>query len=168
MNSDPSLPPAPLWRRLAAAGYDVMLLAALWMVVTGLVITIYGQSGLPMDETGGVSKPPAAFLRWGLFPLLMLASWGFFAWFWLHGGQTLGMRAWRICSRDWQHGPMRFSQTLLRFILATLSWLLLGLGYLMVLFPPYQSLHDRLSKTQTVVLPRQNKAKEKPEPGSEQ
>lgn len=159
MNSDPTLPPAPLWRRLAAAGYDFMLLVAIWMIGTAVIITLYGLTGMPMDNSSEISRPPASFLRWGLFPLLMLISWGFFAWFWLNGGQTLGMRAWRLVSRDWLHGPMRLSQTVIRFIAGTLSWLLLGAGYLLVLFPPFQSLHDRLSKTETVLLPKEPRQK---------
>ena len=152
---DPHLSPAPLWRRLAAAIYDFMLLFALWMLVTGLAIALYKLSGLPLEESG---RPPFWFQRGVLLPLLLLATWGFFAWFWLHGGQTLGMRAWRLVARDWLHGPMNLPQTVARFIGGTASWLAFGLGYLLVLVRPYQSFHDRLSRTETVLMPKASKS----------
>ena len=44
------------------------------------------------------------------------------------------------------------------FAAAGLSWLTLGAGYLVVLVHPHQTLHDRLSLTATVVLPKGAKA----------
>ena len=154
----PDLPPAPLWRRLAAAVYDFMLLFALWMLVGALAFAFYNMAGLPLEESG---RPPFWFQRGVLLPLLLLATWGFFAWFWLHGGQTLGMRAWRLVARDWLHGPMNLPQTVARFIGGTASWLAFGLGYLLVLVRPYQSFHDRLSRTETVLMPKSEKQKGK-------
>ncbi len=152
MHQEPlSIPPAPLWRRLAAAVYDLLLLVALWFVVTGALVLLYGWSGLPMEEVNGVERPPQWFLRNVLFPLLLALTWAFYAWFWLRGGQTLGMRAWRIRVRDALGRPMRVSQTILRMVAGALSWLLLGAGYLLVLVPPHQSFHDRMSQTETVM-----------------
>lgn len=157
MNTEPGLPPAPIWRRFAAAGYDFLLLAALWMAGTALFITIYGLTGLPMDDAGGVDRPSRLVLQWGLFPFLVVLTWAFFAWFWLHGGQTLGMRAWRLVTRDRHHGPMKVRQTVSRFCAGILSWALLGAGYLAALVAPFQTLHDRLSGTETVLLPGKEK-----------
>ena len=148
------LPPAPLWRRLMAAFYDGLLLVAVWFIVAGLVVTLYPKTGLPMDDIGGIEVPVAGALKGVLFPLLLLATWGFYAWFWTHGGQTLGMRAWKLLSRDIHRRPMSLLQTISRFIAGCVSTLLLFVGWLMALLPAKQTLHDSLSSTETVVVPK--------------
>src|SRR5690606_16644447 len=86
------LPAAPLWRRLAALVYDGLLVGALCFVTTGLAVSAFNHL-LPhlLVNHNGVGSPPGWFLHWLLLPLLMLEAWAFYAWFWLHGGQTLGM-----------------------------------------------------------------------------
>ncbi|HEX5676747.1 MAG TPA: RDD family protein [Alcanivorax sp.] len=149
--------PAGLLKRFMALVYDGFLVAALWFMTTGLFVIVYNQTGLP-EEGAAVTAPPQQVLQGVLFPLLILETWAFYAWFWLHGGQTLGMRAWRLQVLDYRGGPMRFWQTVARFAAAALSWLTLGAGYLVVLVHPHQTLHDRLSLTATVVLPKGAKA----------
>lgn len=149
--------PAPLWRRLAALGYDLLLLIALVFITTGIVIPLYTHSGLAVTDVNGVIRPPTWFLRGVLLPLLLLEIWAFYAWFWLHGGQTLGMRAWRIRTQTPGNHMLTMPQTLTRFGGGLLSWILLGAGYLLALVKPYQTLHDRLSGTETVVLPKPEK-----------
>ena len=148
------LPPAPLWRRLVALLYDGLLLIALWFIVAGIVVTLYPHSGLPMDDIKGVRVPTRLALQGVLFPLLLVASWGFYAWFWTHGGQTLGMRAWKLLSRDQHRRPMTPLQTISRFLAGMLSTGLFGIGWLMALLPARQTLHDRLSSSETVVVPK--------------
>ena len=59
---------------------------------------------------------PATGPRHGvLLPILIIASWGFYAWFWRHGGQTLGMQAWKLLARDVGKKPMTMKQTVIRF-----------------------------------------------------
>ena len=143
--------PAPLWRRLAAAIYDFLLLAAIWMILAGVLVSLYGYSGLPMDDLNGIERPPQWFLQWVLLPLLLLATWAFFAISWMRGGCTLGMQAWRLRIRDASGNSLRLSQATVRVLAGTLSWLALGAGYLLVLLPPYQSFHDRVSNTETIM-----------------
>lgn len=153
------LPPAPLWRRFAALGYDLLLLIALVMITTGLLITLYNTLGLPMEDRGGIERPPQWVLQGILLPILLLEIWAFYAWFWLHGGQTLGMRAWRIQVQAVGGESLRLKHTLLRFSAGLLTWITLGAGYLLALFPPRQTLHDRLSGTCTLTLPKPPKAR---------
>jgi uncharacterized RDD family membrane protein YckC len=47
----------------------------------------------------------------------------FFGWFWTHGGQTLGMRAWKIRLQRTDGKGLGWWQALLRFFLASL-WIL--------------------------------------------
>jgi uncharacterized RDD family membrane protein YckC len=148
------LPPAPLWRRLLALFYDGLLLVAVWFIVAGLVVSLYPKTGLPMNNINGVEVPVDSALRGLLLPLLLLVTWGFYAWFWTHGGQTLGMRAWKLLSRDLHRRPMTLLQTVTRFIGGCASTLLLGVGWLMALLPAKQTLHDTLSSTETVVVPK--------------
>ena len=75
--------PAPLLRRLAAAIYDGLLLIALWMVA--LLIDIVLRDLLNLER------------EWhALRAYVFLVGFVFFGWFWTHGGQTLGMRAWHL------------------------------------------------------------------------
>jgi uncharacterized RDD family membrane protein YckC len=148
------LPAAPLWRRLVALLYDGLLLVALWFIVMGVLIPLYPYTGLPMEDVGGVMVPTPLILQGLMFPLLLLVTWGFYAWFWLHGGQTLGMRAWKLVSRDVHRQPMTLLQTVSRFLAGCISTGLLGLGWLIALLPAKQTLHDSLSSTETVVVPK--------------
>jgi len=69
---------APTWRRFAAIFYDAFLLAALWTIAT-MALTL-------------VAPDHPIVLRLVMF----CVGFAFFGWFWTHGGQTLGMRAWRV------------------------------------------------------------------------
>ncbi len=136
------LPSAGLLRRLAAVLYDGLLLIALWMVAAGLWLLIH-EGAPPAD-----GDP--------LFRLyLLLVAFLFFAGFWMRGGRTLGMQAWRMRVVTITGEPLGWGKAAIRFCAALLSWLTLGLGYLWCLVDPDRStLHDRLSGTRTVVTPR--------------
>ncbi|ARB46952.1 RDD family protein [Alloalcanivorax xenomutans] len=149
--------PAGLIKRLMALVYDGFLVLALWFITAGIFVIVYNHTGLPTQEINGVTRADPVVLKGVLFPLLLVETWAFYAWFWLHGGQTLGMRAWRLQIRDYRGGPVRFWQTLARFAAAGVSWLMLGAGYLVVLVHPHQTLHDRLSLTATVEMPKNGK-----------
>lgn len=143
----PTLPAAGLARRLAAIGYDSLLVAAIWFVIGGMGLALSG---------GALSRPDRPVWLLLAFRAVLVASlWLFFAWFWTHGGQTLGMRAWRLQLVNENGGPVRWKQTLWRFAGACLSAGALGLGYLWVLFDRERlSWHDRLSATRLRVLPK--------------
>ena len=134
--------PAPLWRRLAAALYDLLLLAAMWMVVAMLDTLVAGVAGVPADPR---------LLR----ALLFLATWGFFAWFWTHGGQTLGMRAWRLQVRTVDGRSLGLLTASVRFAFAVIAWLPLGLGVLWCAIDRRRrGWHDVASATEVVLLPK--------------
>jgi len=141
------LPRCGLGRRLAAILYDGLLLAAILFMASLLALPLLGDQ-----------PSPGALLLFRLYLLLIIFA--FFAWFWSHGGQTLGMRAWRIRLQNRNPGPVSLWQLMLRFIVATFSWLLLGLGFLWSLIDR-ESLawHDRYSMTELVVLPKEKKKK---------
>ncbi len=107
--------PGPLRRRLTAAAYDGLLLIALFFVVTAGIVAIR-RSGVPSGSG------PLQFLLAG-------TAWLYFAWCWVHGGQTVGMRAWKVRVVD--HGspgaPIGWVRASLRFVAAWLPALPLSL-----------------------------------------
>ncbi len=129
-------------RRMAALLYDALLLAALLFVAAALA-TFVIQLGMGRDL-----DPTNLFYR--LY--LLAVSFGFFAWFWTRGGQTLGMRAWRLMVLRNDGQPLTLRDALLRYLAAILSWSALGLGFLWVLVDgENRAWHDRLSGTRLVM-----------------
>jgi len=129
-----------LLRRLGAMFYDSLLLAAVLFFAALPYLLIAG--GTP---TGALSRY--------LFQLYLLACvFFFFGWFWTHGGQTLGMRAWRIRLARSDGAGVTWADAGKRFALALCSLLFLGLGYLWVLHDREKlAWHDRLSGTRLIV-----------------
>ena len=133
--------PAPLWRRLASASYDGLLLLALWLVVTMADSVVRILAGLP---------PSVRVLQ----AALLLSALGFFGWSWTHGGQTLGMRAWRLRVRRTDGQPLGWPTAIARYGFAWLAWLPLGLGVLWAAVDPQRrALHDRATGTELVFEP---------------
>jgi uncharacterized RDD family membrane protein YckC len=127
-----------LLRRLAAIFYDLLLLFALLAVATTLITLPFG-----MPEGGSL----LAF-QWFLFEIIPLL---FFTGFWWRGGQTLGMRAWRLKVVRMDGSPVRWGDALKRHLAALLSCLTLGLGFLWVLIDSNGlAWHDRLSGTRLI------------------
>lgn len=142
MTDTATLPRCGLVRRLAAILYDTLLLAAVLLVAT--------IPSLFLIDPNAPSREHPLLTIW-----LFLVSFFFFAWFWIHGGQTLGMRAWRIKVQTRDGRPMSWWQAMLRFLMAIASWGVLGLGFLWVLVDKEKmTWHDRYSETVLVLLPR--------------
>ncbi|MFU8788096.1 MAG: RDD family protein [Methylobacter sp.] len=122
-------------RRLAVILYDILLLIALLFVATALLLPLNAGEAFTAQQF--------------YFPLyLLLVSFFFYAWFWTHGGQTLGLRAWKLKVLTLDRQPVSWKQAALRFIFALFSWLCFGLGFWWVLIDKdRRSWHDRLSKT---------------------
>ncbi|MGZ5049848.1 MAG: RDD family protein [Methylobacter sp.] len=110
-----------------------------------LIAVLFVATALLLPLNGGSAFTSGQFY----FPLyLLLVSFFFYAWFWTHGGQTLGLRAWKIKVLTQDMKPISWRQALIRFIAAILSWGALGLGFLWILIDKDRlSWHDRLSKT---------------------
>jgi len=142
LDSGTNYPPAGLLRRLLAMFYDSLLLLSTLLVVTALVMML----------TRGTLSYHNPFYK----TLLFLIWFSFYTWFWLHGGQTLGMRAWRLRVQRVDGRAISIWQALLRFMAAIPSLALGGLGFFWMLVDPKKmTLYDRLSESVMVVLPRQ-------------
>jgi len=120
---------------MAAILYDSLLLLAVLFFATALL--------LPLNR-GEAFTPDQLY-----YPLyLLLVSFVFYGWFWTHGGQTLGLRAWKIAILSEDGQPVSWRQAGLRFVCALLSWGCLGLGFFWILIDKdRKAWHDRLSKT---------------------
>ncbi len=142
MTDAPTHPNAGLFRRLAAMLYDGLLLLAIYMSSTAALLLL----------TGG--EPFVGHLRLYYQLFLLAIGLGFFAMFWHFGGQTLGMRAWRLQVRGAQ-GPLSWQEAWLRAACSLVSWASLGVGYLWSLVDRERlAWHDRLSGTRLIVIPK--------------
>ncbi|MCB1790025.1 MAG: RDD family protein [Gammaproteobacteria bacterium] len=129
-------------RRLAAMFYDAWLIAALWLL--GVTADFFARGALGLN-TDGADPVLQAYL--------LACPFVFYGWFWTHGGQTLGMRAWRLRLLDAQGNPVGWRQALIRVAAAHVSLLVFGLGYLWVLVDrDGLAWHDRLSRTLLVIV----------------
>jgi len=133
--------PPSLWRRLAAMFYDAWLLAALWLLGATGDFFVRQAIGLGTD---GTHLPLQIYLA--ACPFL------FYGWFWTHGGQTLGMRAWRLKAYTDSGEKMDWRRSVIRVAAAHLSLFAAGLGYLWILVDRDRlAWHDRLSRTRVVM-----------------
>ncbi|MGR9106596.1 MAG: RDD family protein [Gammaproteobacteria bacterium] len=122
-------------RRVAAIFYDALLVGGLWFAATACLLPFTGGKAIAPDQ-------------W-LFPAyLLLVSFLFFGWFWTHGGQTPGMRAWKIRVVSRSGGPISWSQALIRYCGAILSLSAAGLGYWWIAFTrEHKGWHDYWSNS---------------------
>ncbi|MFZ1233161.1 MAG: RDD family protein [Thiofilum sp.] len=141
--------PVSLLRRLGAMLYDTMLIGATVFIMGGIINTIVSQLlGLP-------EIPPRSTLANLLFLLEVGMIYGLLAWFWTHGGQTLGMRAWKIKVVTFENNPLNWQQATMRFIVSLASLAALGAGFMIALFDPEKlTWHDRYSRTKLISAPR--------------
>jgi uncharacterized RDD family membrane protein YckC len=123
------------FRYLGIIFYDALLLLAVLFFATLLI--------LPFNA--GIAFSGEQFL----YPIYLFSvSFLFYGWFWTHGGQTLGLRAWKIKVLTNNYELISWQQAFIRFIAALFSWSFLGLGFLWVLIDKNQrSWHDIVSKT---------------------
>lgn len=129
---------APLARRLAALLYDALLLLGVLFVFTLLLIFARGGRAIGAGTIWyDASLVAVAFAFCGLS--------------WTRGGQTVGMKAWRIRVVALGRGPLDWRRAALRFFASWLSLLPAGLGYWWALVDRERCCwHDRLSGTRVI------------------
>ena len=97
-------------RRLAAIVYDGIVLIALLFFGALPPTLLYGE---------GITAP----LPTALMLVYQLAiAFAFFGGFWTHGGQTIGMRAWRIRVVGIDGKSIGWRAAFVRFVMATAFW----------------------------------------------
>ena len=131
---------AGFFRRLGSIFYDALLLTALVFVATAAIT-------LPFGNPSGAWLLIFQIFIFEIIPLL------FFVGFWAWGGQTLGMRAWRLKLVRMDGQPVGLRDALQRHIAAMLSLLVIGLGFFWILVDrENMAWHDRLSRTRMIVI----------------
>lgn len=109
----------PVWKHFAAFVYDIFPLLGVFIATSLIVMLLRGGE---IVEPGNI---------W--FSLLLLFELVFYyVYSWKKGGQTLGMRAWKIkiIPQNENQKNLSWKQSLLRFIVGCVSTLCLGLGIL--------------------------------------
>ncbi len=124
-----------LLRRLAAISYDAV-------IVTGLLIAAAAVASL-----FGAGEQQA--FRDPVFTFYLLAIWFFYlAAFWMRGGMTVGMRAWKIRILPDEGSLISWKTSLLRFLMAFVSIGTFGIGMLWSLFDKDKRCwHDMFSQS---------------------
>jgi uncharacterized RDD family membrane protein YckC len=132
-----------LLRRLASIAYDSLLLWGVLFLVS-----------LPLPLIPAEVRQ-LWWVHLSIQVYLLAVCFLFFGGFWVHGGQTLGMRAWRLRVACPDGSPVTWRSALIRFFAAILSWAALGLGFLWILLDKQQlAWHDRLSNSRLVLIPK--------------
>jgi uncharacterized RDD family membrane protein YckC len=155
---DDAFPRAGFLRRLAAMIYDTLVAVAVGMcaALVAIVVLVILLENNVLDKQG-MEHSSAVIQASPLYKTLIqiwVGAWvlGFFVWFWRNGGQTIGMRAWRLRLFSTTDQPLTYSRALWRTLCS-----LGGLGTLLVLLDVRhkQSLQDRLAKTEMLVLSKE-------------
>jgi uncharacterized RDD family membrane protein YckC len=136
--------PAHLGWRLLAMLYDAMPLLAIWMLCS--LILLVARGGQPVV--------PGSAGSWLSFAVLWIVTGLYATLSWQRGGQTLGMRPWRLRIVDEQGRNAGWAKLWLRYAWASVS-LATVVGMLWSLFDrERRTWHDLLSHTRMVrVLP---------------
>ena len=138
--SDSEISTCGVLRRLAAITYDSILLFAVIYFATIIVMIFFNPATLQASHI--------------LYPLyLLLVIYLYFVWQWIHGRQTLGMKAWRIMVTNKDSTVLNWQTASLRFMLALVSIAAFGLGLFWSMFDSDKAtFYDRCSKTRLIKL----------------
>lgn len=144
------LPRAGLIRRLAALVYDALIVAGL-LFVASVVGTLLAGTVLGLDFQQHQDALTAHPVVRRLFFCWCMAWWfGYFGWSWTRAGQTVGMKAWRLRVQRLDGRLPSWRDSLYRFVAS-----LAGLTTLtLVLSPSRLALHDKLTLTEVLLLPK--------------
>jgi uncharacterized RDD family membrane protein YckC len=112
-NSTPA--PAGLLRQLGAAVYDGLLIAAVFMVVTFVVLRLSGYD--PMQSKAGLWAQLLHQL------VLVVALVAYFGHAWTRRGQTLGMKAWKVSLVRTDRETITWRTACIRLAVAAPLWL---------------------------------------------
>ncbi|MDT3707834.1 MAG: RDD family protein [Thiobacillus sp.] len=135
-------PFAPFLVRIAAMVYESLLVAAVLFVASLPFLYLVGNA-----QTGWQRHLFQAYILGVLF--------AYFSTFWLRSGQTLAMKTWRIRLVTDDGSRLTLKQAGLRFVLALLGLLLVGIGFAWALIDrDGQFLHDRIAGTRLVRVAR--------------
>jgi len=130
---------AGLIKRYGAGLYELLSLVAIWLLCTFIFEMLVHH--LPVE----LKRPLLQLILWSVTGLYFIVCW-------LRTGQTLATQAWKIKLVDADGQLLRPQQALYRYVLASLSLMLFGLGFLWALIDRERLfLHDRLLNTRLIL-----------------
>ena len=138
------------WRLLGLL-YDAFPVVALWMLASTAFTVGYTYLGHHAVEE---NIAPFSGLQWLLWVCCWVITGLYAVLSWARGGQTLGMRAWKIAVVDPEGRPAGTKALWRRFAWGGLSLLAFGAGFWWALLDRQRlGWHDRASATRLVRLP---------------
>lgn len=147
MTSTPPARRALVGWRLLALFYDLWPVAALWMLVSALFNVAYFLAGHGAREYVAPFTP----LGWMLWIACWLVAGAYAVWSWRRGGQTLGMRPWRLRVTAADGGAATRDALIRRYGVGTISLLAVGAGFWWAWVDRDRlTWHDRASGTRMV------------------
>lgn len=132
MKSDVSL-----LRRLGAIAYDIILAFSLAFSIVGATLIAFFDKEAQTDLL--------------MFSIILITVYFYFTWSWVKGRQTLGMKTWKFQIEQNNGDNITHKQAFVRFVLAIISFAVVGLGFIYQLFNKDNlAWHDQHSKTRLI------------------
>ncbi|MCS5586439.1 MAG: RDD family protein [Gammaproteobacteria bacterium] len=123
-----------LLRRLGAISYDIILAFSLAFFIVGAILIAFFDKQAQTD-----------LLMFGVY---LMTVYFYFTWSWVKGRQTLGMKTWKFQIEQKNGDNITHKQAFVRFVLATLSFAVIGLGFIYQLINKDNlAWHDKHSNT---------------------
>ena len=143
-------PDALIVQRMLALFYDLWPVVALWVLLSALFNAGYflaGHGERDILKTGSALGMLLWLCCWLIAGVYALISWS-------RGGQTLGMRPWRLRVIGMNGTPPTRKRLIQRYVVGTLSLLFGGLGFWWAWLDRERlTWHDRASGTRMVRIP---------------
>ena len=121
----PGKPRALVFWRLLALVYDAFPVIALWLLASAGFTLAYTLAGHEVHQ----NIRPFSPLQWALWAVCWGVAGLYGVLSWHRGGQTLGMRPWRLRVVAADGGKPAWRALVVRYAVGTLSLLAAGLGF---------------------------------------
>lgn len=106
-----------LLKRLSCMFYDGILLIAVLFFASILV-------AVPLN----ITQQHPFYPLYGVY--VYSVGFVFFAWCWIHGGQTLGLKTWRLKLVMFDGSAVTWKAAFIRYLASIVCWLTAGTGFL--------------------------------------
>lgn len=131
-----------LFKLVACFVYDLLVVLSICLVSGAVFILVMG------DATHGLKRYILQFFLW-------LVVGAYFICCWHKSGQTLAMQTWQLKVVNQSNQLLTWKMLTKRYVLATLSVILFGLGFFWALIDRDKLyLHDRILASKIVYIPR--------------
>ena len=134
---------AGFFRRICSLLYDTLIITGI--IFSSTLLLVWLNKGPIM---------PGSILSFFQFLVILLTGPIFYCYFWVRNkGQSIGMQAWKIRLVNLDEEGVSLKQSFLRCIFSTADFVVIGLGYISILFDQNnRSTSDKLSSTKIVKI----------------